>query len=863
MRRRWRWFAVILFALFGSAVLLSYVFSDTTAERSGAEAVIAEAESRLSEHRSAAAVSSSGTQRIENDGGGIPAGMEKAAETGQLALYVNMQTTEFAVKHKPSGMLWRSNPERREEDPLASGQYKERLSSLFAVSYYSSSHQEQMYNSYTDSVKHGQFEIEKLENGVRMIFTVGERVRGLESIPQIVSKERFEERILGQLTDPKQINEMNKRFRYDPEKEVYTRRELTPLAQNAVLRILEQIGYGEEDLAIDNEEHGIASAAGADQAQFVIPLELRLNGDWFEVRLDASEAESLGSLPLAKITLLEYFGAAGTDQTGYILVPDGSGALIRLNNGKSHEPPFIAPVYGEELALQKDAQLTVNETVRLPVFGMKQGEAAWLGVIEEGAAVASIKADVAGRLNSYNYVAPEFTLVSKDDLVIQGGGTVSRNPVYQDPPYTGHITVRYGFLSGEEADYAGMAKLYRSELIAKYDLEPLTPAENLPFLLELVGGVESRRTFLGVPYKAVDALTTYDQALDIVDQLRERQVEDIKLRFAGWFNGGVRHGSAGSLRFDGAVGKRDDFLRFAEELRKRQVGFYPDVSFLKVYREGGGFRASKDAVRYLSKEVAAVYSVDMPTFMLEKEDFHFYPLAPVRLPGVVHRFLAEAEKLGMDGIALRDLGEGVYSDFDPNKPVNRQQAAAIIESQLIDLSAAIPNVLISGGNAYSVAYADTIVNAPMSSSGFHIEDETVPFYQMVLHGYFDLAGEPFNQSLDQSVRKNVLKAIETGSNVYYRWTYHKPGDLSSKDHQSLYSNRYRDWLEEAVESYREVNEALRAVRHLAIEDHEKLAEGVYRTKYEDGTTIIVNYNDAPVSAGDVTVEASSYWMGGR
>ena len=38
------------------------------------------------------------------------------------------------------------------------------------------------------------------------------------------------------------------------------------------------------------------------------------------------------------------------------------------------------------------------------------------GIIEEGASVAAINADVNGRENSYNYVYPSFYVVNKDDV---------------------------------------------------------------------------------------------------------------------------------------------------------------------------------------------------------------------------------------------------------------------------------------------------------------------------------------------------------------------------------------------------------------------------------------------------------------
>ncbi|MFD0712737.1 DUF5696 domain-containing protein [Paenibacillus sp. GCM10027626] len=861
MTRHWMLLAVVAAGASALVLLAAVLLSSLSAPEDPA-AVIAEAEARIGASRLAAAASSSALSWIP-DRGAVPDGMEKAAENGRLTLFMDRKTTAFAVRHKESGRLWYSNPAGREADPIASAGHKERLSSLFSLSYLLDTGQEQEYDSYADSVALGQFEAEPIENGVKVTYTVGKVVRGIESIPRVLSRSRFEERIIGRLTDEQAVAEIKKRFKYEADRDVYTRRDLPSLAVDAVNGILEQIGYGEEELAYDNEENGLEPEAGSGRPQFSIPVEYKLDGEQLAVRIDAGAIKQTGKMPLHTLTLLEFFGAADSQQSGYMFVPDGSGALIRLNNGRTAEQPFLAPVYGEDGAITKEEKLAEHETVRLPVFGLKAGDAAWLGIIEQGDAVAAIKADVAGRLNGYNYIAPSFTLASKDKIIIAGNTATSTNPVHQTTPYAGDIVVRYGFLEGGEADYSGMAALYRDYLAERRGLRRLEPAADTPFMLELIGSLETRKSMLGVPYDAVVPLTTLDQALEVLAALREEQVTAVKLRYTGWFNGGADHRYPSRVAVDEGIGGRAKFAEFAQTLRGQGFGFYPDAAFLNVYASGPGFKTGRDAIKYMSQKTAGVYLVDMPSFILDGEAFSHYPLSPVRLPAVIRSFAKEVQTLGISGLSLRDLGDALYSDFDQKKPVDRQQSAAVIESQLLELSAEFPDLMASGGNAYMLPYAQTIVNAPAASSGFNLEDEQVPFYQMVLHGYADLAGQPFNQADDQSVRKNILKAIETGSSVYYRWTYSAPSELKSATARELYAAGYADWLKEAAAAYKEVNEAMKPVRHLCISRHEQLAEGVYRTTYEDGTAFTVNYNDKPISADGYTVGALSYRIGGK
>ncbi|WP_322395783.1 hypothetical protein, partial [Clostridium perfringens] len=141
--------------------------------------------------------------------------------------------------------------------------------------------QEQEYDSYADSVALGQGETEPIENGGKGTYTVGQVVRGIESIPRVMTGSRFEDRIISRLSDERAVSEMKKRFKYEADRDVYTRRELPSLAVSAVLDILNQVGYGEEDLAYDDEENGLEPEAGSGRPRFSIPVEYRLDGEQF------------------------------------------------------------------------------------------------------------------------------------------------------------------------------------------------------------------------------------------------------------------------------------------------------------------------------------------------------------------------------------------------------------------------------------------------------------------------------------------------------------------------------------------------------------------------------------------------------
>ena len=162
---------------------------------------------------------------------------------------------------------------------------------------------------------------------------------------------------------------------------------------------------------------------------------------------------------------------------------------------------------------------------------MKKGDAAFLAILEEGDSIAQVNADIAGRQISYNMVYPQFRTMAQTTAQLQGEmperihGQASQwvntsqrmINVYQQELVPSDLTIRYGFLHGERADYVGMAQLYRDHLFAGGQ----TPKEEFPFFLELVGAINDVRPILGVPLPSMEPLTTFADVQTVVEALRK------------------------------------------------------------------------------------------------------------------------------------------------------------------------------------------------------------------------------------------------------------------------------------------------------------------------------------------------------
>jgi len=530
------------------------------------------------------------------------------------------------------------------------------------------------------------------------------------------------------------------------------------------------------------------------------------------------------------------------------------------NNGKISVPPYEMPIYGKDQTLKQkqDDIKEFKETSRLPVFGMKQGEQAFFCIIEDGDAVASVNADVSGRVNSYNRISAKFQLKPMELFTYRAGSVKKDSPMFSSM-YQGNIKLCYAFLSNTSANYVGMAKYYQDYLVRAHQLTKLDAAAATPFVLDLIGSISVRDTFLGIPYQSVKSLTSFVQAKSILTMLMQRGVDDVKLRYSGWFNRGLNHDYPDDVDIDSALGGKSGFKDLLQYAQQNHVEMYPDVSFLRVYTSGHGFRAKRDAATFLFRDSIAQYKTD--NVMANRSDLDYYVLSPKKLPDLIGNFLQDYESLHVGGVSLRDLGDDVNSDVTSSKTIDRQRSAAMNADGVKLLQERIGNTMVSGGNAYVLPYTKNVVDAPMKSSQLNITDEDVPFYQIVLHGYVDYAGRPINMSPDQDYKTSVLKTLETGSNVYYQWFYENPAMVRNTEFVDLYSASYTNWLDEAVRYYRETNEIMKGLRALPISNHEKLADGVYRTTYANGTSITVNYNQTQVTVGGAQIEG--YSLGGE
>lgn len=158
-------------------------------------------------------------------------------------------------------------------------------------------------------------------------------------------------------------------------------------------------------------------------------------------------------------------------------------------------------------------------------------------------------------------------------------------------------------------------------------------------------------------------------------------------------------------------------------------------------------------------------------------------------------------------------------------------------------------------------FVDFISSAPVTSSGFDIEDETVPFYQLCLSGIKGMSTPPINQN--GNPEKAFLKAVETGISPGYLLIKSDSYILKNTAYNNLYGTTFDGWKETAASHLLKWKEIRDKLGNGKIQAHKNINANVTYTLYENGAAVIVNYGDSAYTDenGNVT-DAVSYTVFG-
>lgn len=796
------------------------------------------------------------------------ADMVLAAENDTLKLYVNTSSGAVAVVDKRNGNITYSNPTDADEDSIASGTNKAYLKSQLIVDYFNTTRTQGTFDSYSYCAERGQLEVESIANGVRFLYTMGDLSSETGIVPRYISADTLE-KVMERMSEE---GSTFTRKKYTESKVADNYYELLESAVKGASQLRKlnnyftEAGFTEEEYIAEMEGSGVE---GLIPISFEIPLEYRLNGDAVDVSIPLSEVKENGGGSIFRIQMLRYFGAAGTEEEGYMLVPNGSGSLINFNNGKTGTSPYSEYVYGLD---PLSAEYTVRENTtdtKLALYGIFRKDSAVFATIEDGASYALLSAYVSGKVNEYNFVYPTFVVRGNDKLSMFGTtGNEADIPIVETNHYDANLTVKYTMLTEENADYSSAANYYRDRLVREGKLTAEeTTGDDLKFYYDVLGGVGMTKFFLGTQYQGMYAMTTFEEAEDIYTDLYDSGITKQVMNFQGWMNRGYYHDVANKIKIPHALGGKSDLEALSSRMAADGNTFYADVAFQKVTFISKRYSYGNETSRYYGAGYVAEFGLVNPATLrqtsgLGYEENHYYLISPRFLHRYTDAFVKKIGKYDIGGISLRDLGNELHSDKKRTHIIDREAALDVVTAALGDMKNTGKNILLNAGNDYAFGYADDMINVPLSSNDYYIIDETVPFYEMLIHGYIDYAGSVINLSDTYEKSDIVLNLVENGAAPHFMFSWENSSDIKTTALNRFYSTFYENWKDDAVAIYNEVNGALKYVTGAAMIKHETLDSGVKAVTYSNGVVIYINTGNSDKTVNGVTVPAKGYLVGG-
>ncbi len=801
------------------------------------------------------------------------ADMKKATENSRFELYYNVDTMAVAVVDKSTGKILTTNPYSAAQDDNYSGSVASVLNSQLVLTYLENDIDLVDLYSADDCADLGQYKIKLHENGISFDMSIGLEKES-NYIPKIISPERYGE-ICSKLSDDEidifkiyytlytadQFESVGVKEIYPDIKaqELYCCvSELSERDQRKLNVVFEAAQYGKEEYAADMKDFGVTDAIET-YPNFKLSLCYALTENGLSVSIPAESVEYNEEYPLLRISLLPYFAAETpfAESDGYLFIPDGSGAIINLNNDDvAHRSIITGTVYGTNAS--KLPQKTVAETTQqyyLPVFGtVKDNNTAVFGIISSGDGNAEITARL-GKPNG-NYYATNAEFVTADYekytkiSVVENRWSDEQLYLYDKNSLKDDMTVDFYILSDDKADYSSFASIYNKYLFgdkAKTDM-------NSTIHIETLGTALTNETKLIFQVEDETVFTHYEQNIKILDELSSDGRTGYSLLLRGWQKNGLDASVSGKLQFSSASGGKKGLADIRDYCTQNDIPFalQNNLSYVKFDRGFDGFSLKNDTARTLELLYAETVEAGANATSVKNSS---YVVSANSYSKYVSGIYKDGARLGLEkNLSLGEIGAALNTDYSKNRLINRSQTMKLV----VDALQKTKNNSFSfeGANAYVLPYTSAVNDILYENSGFAGESAVVPFLQLVLGDKVACRSAAIN--LQENTRDLLLGCIESGTVPTYVLAYQNISKLKVTDYTKYYAVDFEILKTSVKEAYDYVNAAVVAKGDSGIVAHHILSNGVTYTEYGNGNGVYVNRTDNDYMIGDLTVNAMDY-----
>jgi len=584
-----------------------------------------------------------------------------------------------------------------------------------------------------------------------------------------------------------------------------------------------------------------------------VVVEYTLCGPDLVVTVPRSGMEFQEHQPYSSIALHPYFLSGSVYDEGYIVVPDGSGGIIMFNNGMTTQEAVI-PIFGRDPLYSSFSFHEPFLQATLPIFGVVRNDTAILAIIEEGAPVATIHANTSGRIDEFNRVFARFELLYHETQIMRGQSLAATSNRFMDEIYDMDIRQRYIFLTGDDANYLGMARAYQAYLLERGLLNSVPQPENAPFFVDFIAATPRSRSFMGILYTQQFPMTTAEDAQNILQSMTNNGIANIHAQYSHWANGGMFATRLDNVRPLRSIGGRRGMRDLEQFTVDHGIELYPTANVVSFRVTPG--RLGRTNYGMLTRSINNSRVAVPWHYIAERTAAAFVTLlSPSNWVNYIGRVVNNFRSLGFRNIAATDIGGMLFGDYGRRNQVTRLEALDYMEDALDALSRDIGLMLLNP-NAYAFAFADVITDLPFQPGGRRIVDFNIPLVQMVLDGHIPHSMPAFN--LDPMAWRGfdeyLLRAVEGRSGMKLILTQESEREFFPTFQvfgarvlpHMFFQTEYRQWESRIADYYARFNEFYQQVRGAEMTAHTVLELGTHViVEYSNGVVVYINYCDNP------------------
>ena len=543
------------------------------------------------------------------------------------------------------------------------------------------------------------------------------------------------------------------------------------------------------------------------------------------------------------------------NRDGYMLIPDGSGALIELqDNGGKFPQPFSKAVFGENIGVNEGNIPTVLDgynviqdaaEILMPIFGMIHSDAqlGFLGIIEgNGEFNSMIEAYPNGAITDYDWITAKF--VYRQSFTQPMSLSTGSIQTIQSTRNSFDSRIHYEIVTGDNAHYAGLAGAYRTYLLNTQALIP--KEETFKIRLDFLGLEQESGLF----FNRNVVMTKVEDIQMIYDRLQKSGVENIFSVYKGWQNKGLSVGTlVRDFQVDSTLGSNRELKGLLEDLEETAIDFY-------LYQNPLLLNAS------LSPSLRFSTVRQMTRQVYEEEWFQpvvntFNYLQPSKVQEILDDLQPQYLSHDINGIMLSGISNNLFSHAVRNTLLDRTNTARAFQEIAKQYDEAF-NLILEQPFSYLWPYTEAYMSTPVRGSNYIFVSEEVPFLAIVLKGILPMYSEYVN--FEANSQEFFLNLVEQGIRPSFYLTMEDPILLKNTNSRHIFTSQYDFFEDTIIQYYQELQELHQKIEGQTIENHQRMGDLVI-VEYSNGIQVYINYSTDPISFEGVDIEPLSYKVG--